>query len=473
MKNFFRSFVLVPRGLRYKLILIFCLMSIIPILALLYLISTYMFTITANFGNLLLTIGLSLVIAFLGFILAGSIIDPIIKMSKNARDMIEGGVVSELTIKSEDEIGDLGASLNLLTGRLNKNMSELKNYESRIREINMEINRKVLALSTLFQVGNIMSSTADLNVILQFIVEKAYELITSEKVFLMLVEPHTNELVVKAVHNIKTEDISKMRVKVGDGFLGQAVRENKTFIADENHEAHGLSKNYLMKNEFKNIMLAPILMRLRPVGLIVCSNNFDSFSYREEDIELLNIFSKQASIAVENDILLKKTEQLAIKDELTGLYNTNYLRARLEEEIQRAIAYQRPCSFVLIEIDDFKNYYERNGKIAVEAVIKKIAKMLEEKVEQVDRVARFEDEEFAVICPEKNKMEALNIAENIRKTVEGFNFPHAETQPGKRITVSAGVSANPIDGITTDELIAKARLVLEQIKKEGKNKAGV
>lgn len=473
MKNFFKSFALVPRGLRYKLILIFCLMSIIPILALLYIISAYVFAITANLGNLLLTIGLSLVIAFLGFILAGSIIDPIIKMSKSARDMIEGGIVSELTIRSEDEIGDLGASLNLLTGRLNKNMSELKSYESRIREINMEINKKVLALSTLFQVGNVMSSAADLNVILQFIVEKAYELITSEKVFLMLVEPRTNELVAKAVHNIKTEDISGMRVKVGDGFLGQAVKENKTFIADESHKAHGLSKNYLMKNEFKNIMVAPILMRLRPVGLIACTNSFDAFSYKEEDIELLNIFSKQASIAVENDILLKKTEQLAIKDELTGLYNTSYLRTRLEEEIQRAIVYQRPCSFILIEIDDFKNYHEKNGTIAVEAVIRKIAKMLEEKVEQVDRVARFEDEEFAVICPEKNKMEALNIAENIRKEVENFNFPHAETQPGKKITVSAGVSANPIDGITSDELIAKARLVLEQIKKEGKNKAGV
>ena len=93
-------------------------------------------------------------------------INPIIKMAKNVKGLVNGEVVSELAVEREDEIGELGTSLNMLTSRLNKNMNELKSYEQKIREINMEINKKVLALSTLFQVGNIMSSAADLNVIL-------------------------------------------------------------------------------------------------------------------------------------------------------------------------------------------------------------------------------------------------------------------------------------------------------------------
>jgi len=63
-------------------------------------------------------------------------------LAKNARGLVEGQIVPELAVEREDEIGDLSASLNLLTSRLNKNMSELKSYEQRIREINMEINRK-------------------------------------------------------------------------------------------------------------------------------------------------------------------------------------------------------------------------------------------------------------------------------------------------------------------------------------------
>jgi diguanylate cyclase (GGDEF)-like protein len=471
MKKFFKSLALVPRGLRYKLIIIFCLMSIIPILALLYIISTYVFPITETIGNLMLTIGLSIFIAILGFILAGSIINPIIKMAKNARGLVEGELVSELpTEEREDEIGDLSTSLNLLTSRLNRNMSELKNYEQKIREINMEINKKILALSTLFQVGNIMSSAADLNVILQFIVEKAYELIGSEKAFLMLIDIQTNELVVKAVRNIKTEDVDKMRVRVTGGALGKIVEENKTFVVDASHKPPGNLRDFLTKYELKNVIIAPIIMRLKPIGLIACGNNLNGFSYHEDDIELINIFAKQASIAVENDMLLAKTEELAIKDDLTGLYNINYLKTRLEEEIQRAIAYQRPCSFILIDIDDFKIYDEKNGKVAAEAVLRKIAQILEKNIEQVDRVARYADEEFAIICPEKNKMEALSIAENIRKEIENFNFPHAESQPKRKITISVGVSANPLDGITPDELIATAYKRLKQAKVEGKNK---
>ena len=121
-------------------------------------------------------------------------------------------------------------------------------------------------------------------------------------------------------------------------------------------------------------------------------------------------------------------------------------------------------------IDGFKNYYAKNGEIASNAVLKKIAQILENSVEQVDRVARFSDNGFAIICPEKNKVEALALAENIRKEIEKFKFPHVEGQPGGKITISAGISANPLDGISPNELTNKASERLEQAKAEGKNK---
>ncbi len=473
MKRFFKSLELVPRGLKYKMLIIFCLTSIVPILALLYIISTYIFSITETFGSLMLTIGLSLFIAILGFVLSTNIVNSIIKMAEGVRSLANGQVAPSLETEREDEIGDLGKSLNLLNSRLNQNMGELKSYEQKIREINMEINKKVLALSTLFQIGNMISSTVDLNVILQFIIEKAYEVVKSEKAFLMLMEEESKELVVKAMHNIKTEDVDSLKVKAGEGAFGKVVMANKPFIIDASHKSPGDFRNFLSKHNLKNIIMVPIIMRLKPVGLIACGNNFNSFSYEKDDMELMGIFAKQTSIAFENEKLLQKTEELSIKDDLTGLYNINYFRTRLEEENQRAMAYQRPCSLILMEVDDFKNYYAKNGEIASDAALKKIAQILENSVEQIDRVARFSDEEFAIVCPEKNKMEALALAESIRKEIEKFKFPHAESQPLEKITISAGISANPLDGISSDELINKASRCLGQAKTEGKNKVAV
>ena len=471
MKRFFKSLALVPRGLKYKMLIIFCLTSIVPILALLYIISTYVFPITSTLGNLMLAIGLSIFIAVLGFVLATNMINSIVKMAKDVRGLANGQtIIPGMETEREDEIGDLGKSLNLLNSRLNQNMGELKSYEQKIREINMEINKKVLALSTLFQIGNIISSTADLNVILQFIIEKAYGLVKSDKAFLMLMEDESKEFVVKAMHNIKTEDVDNIKAKAGEGAFGKIVTANKTFIVDASHKPPDDFRNFLSKHALKNIIMVPVIMRLKPIGLIACGNSFNDFSYEKDDIELMGVFAKQASIAFENDKLLQKTEELSVKDDLTGLYNINYFRTRFEEEIQRATAYQRPCSLILMGIDGFKNYYAKNGEIAGSAVVKKIAQILENSVEQVDRVARFSDNGFAIICPEKNKVEALALAENIRKEIEKFKFPHVEGQPGGKITISAGISANPLDGISPNELTNKASERLEQAKAEGKNK---
>lgn len=471
MRKFFNSLALVPRGLKYKLLIIFSLMSIIPILTLLYIIYAYIFSIPYIVGNLTLLIALTVAIAVLGFILAGTIIAPIIKMARNARGLIEGEIVSEFAAGREDEIGELGQSLNLLTSRLNKNMNELKTYEQKIREINTGINKKVLALSTLFQVGNIMSSSVDLNAVLQFIVDKMHELLKSEKTFLMLNDSSGTKLLVRASHNVNAQDLDKCGVKIKEDILGKFLVENKPLIVDYTHEsAGGALKNFMSKCELKNIIVVPVTMRAKPIGLIACGNNFGGFSYEEDDKELMNIFAKQVSIAFENDVLLKKTEELSVRDDLTGLYNVNYLKTKLEEEIQRAVAYQRPCSFILLEADDFKNFYSEHGQIAGDAVIKKMAKILESKVERVDKVVRFSDNQFAVVCPEKNKMEASEIAENIRKEVEKFDFPYNTNKNKTKITVSVGISANPLDGVTYDELVAKACQRLELAKSQGKNR---
>jgi diguanylate cyclase (GGDEF)-like protein len=153
---------------------------------------------------------------------------------------------------------------------------------------------------------------------------------------------------------------------------------------------------------------------------------------------------------------------------VTGLYNYNYMKIRLDEEIKRAAAYQRPCGYLLIDMDDFKDFYTAHGEVETERLLKEIGAILQSSVTEVDRVGRLRDDKFVIILPEKNKRQSAHIAEEIKKKIEDGLGKSVGSD--KKLTVSIGVSENPIDGSTSDELMEKADKFVRNAKSLGKNK---
>lgn len=470
MASFFKSFSLVPGGLRRKLMAAFALMAIIPLLVSVYLTTTYIFAYRASIWDVSLVIFVTIIVALLGFDLMRGIVSSVIKLAIDARVIAEGDLERRIEVKREDEIGSLESSLNLMTTRLKENMTEIQTYGDKIRSINIDINKKVMVLSGLLQIGNTMAVTPQLDVVMPLIVDRLAQIADTDKVFLMMVDRKTGELVAKYASNIDSKDMERLRTRLGEGLTGKVASKNERVIIDSSRAPTKAMEDFLKQYKMKNASLIPISSRGRVVGLVGVGNSIPEFSYQEDDLELLNIFARQIAIAIENDWLLKRTKELAIQDELTGLYNEGYMRERLSEEIKRAIMYQRPCAFVMFNIDDFKKYQKDNTELAGEGVLKKVAEILKDNVEEIDKVARTADDNFAIIFPEKNKGEAKEVAEKIRKKIDETHFPGEKTQPAGRLTISGGVSANPVDGITTEDLINRAIVSLIKAKKEGKNR---
>ena len=196
-------------------------------------------------------------------------------------------------------------------------------------------------------------------------------------------------------------------------------------------------------------------------------NRLDDYRFSPDDIDMAKIFAKQITIAIENDILVKRTKELTMKDDLTDLFNKNYIVPRLDEEIKRAIFYQRPCSFLVINVDNYKTFRDFYGEISAEEMLKKMGSMVSEFAQPFGKAARLGADEFAILLPEKNKREAIEIAEKIRKKVEAYKFVDSQNKP---MTVSVGVSENPIDGSTKDEIFKTASGYLTKAKAQGKNR---
>ncbi len=150
---------------------------------------------------------------------------------------------------------------------------------------------------------------------------------------------------------------------------------------------------------------------------------------------------------------LEKIEELTIVDELTNLYNQKYIKERLNEEIERAITFQHPCSLIFLKIDKFERYSE-------ESLLPDIALLLKKNADNIDKVSRFEGEEFVLILPEKSKKRAIEIAGKIKEDVNAIK---------EGLTISIGISSNPLDSNSAEGLLNKAEIAMQEAVREGGN----
>jgi len=165
----------------------------------------------------------------------------------------------------------------------------------------------------------------------------------------------------------------------------------------------------------------------------------------------------------------EELRQLAITDGLTNLYNYRYFKEQLQQEINRATRHSLDVSLVMIDIDHFKHYNDKNGHPAGDLLLNKIGKLLKDNVRNIDLAARYGGEEFSLVLIETNKYAAKIVAEKIRKLIEKQEFEFEESQPLKRITISTGVATFPEDATTLERLVDAADKRLYQAKKAGRN----
>ena len=466
MGQFFKTLSLAPKGIRHKLIVAFSLMSLIPMFVIGYLIAHYILPKIDSFWEIYLVFIITVFLMGMGFYLAKKIIYPIIEIAAHAKGIADGAFGEDLDIKEEDEIGELSTSLNRLSTRLKESMGQLRSYGEKIKQINMEINKKVFALSSLLQIGNLITTGTNLTEVFDLIVGKLSQLEQGGAAFLMFLDEKSGELIMRGQANIEREGINvEVKIKTGEGPLGKVFSNNKLLIIDAQKGQRLVDENLKKILQTKNIVVLPITSSGKVIGILGTGNNVTNFLFTDDVIELIGVFAKQVAVAVENDMLMSKTEELNVRDKLTGLYNESYIRNRLDEEIKRAISYQRPCSFIIFEVNNFQRYQRVFGEIDAQKALKKIAQTLKMSTSEIDKTARFNDNQFAVLLPEKNKRQSLNLAENIKKEIERFaSKKQTEPDTSVSLSMSAGISAVPIDGTTALELINKALNYIEQLK---------
>ena len=207
----------------------------------------------------------------------------------------------------------------------------------------------------------------------------------------------------------------------------------------------------------------PLAARGSDLGLVTLVRDAQE-PYDEQELRLMRLLVAQLALAIGNARDYHERLEQAIRDPLTGVYNRRFFYEQLDKEMERNGRYGSAASLVIFDIDDFKAINDRHGHQAGDQVLCAVCRSVEELIRPVDSFARLGGEEFGLLLPETEQLDALRVAERIRSTVV-----RGELVPGIAVRVSAGVATCPLDGVTGHELEKAADDALYWAKHNGKN----
>lgn len=176
------------------------------------------------------------------------------------------------------------------------------------------------------------------------------------------------------------------------------------------------------------------------------------------------------------DITLRKVMEaelthLATIDSLTGVSNRRHFMAQMETEFARIQRFHEPAALLMLDLDHFKRINDSQGHAVGDAVLAALGATLLETLRKTDLVGRVGGEEFALLLPGTEAVEARQFAERLRERVAGVEV---EAGGGRlAVTVSIGIASLKRDDASADAALARADDALYHAKENGRNRVEV
>jgi diguanylate cyclase (GGDEF)-like protein len=217
---------------------------------------------------------------------------------------------------------------------------------------------------------------------------------------------------------------------------------------------------------FSSVVVMPLRCKGKTYGVLETWSRLAA-NFAPDDLGFLSLLAMLAAGMIRN---AEHLETLIFRDPLTHVYNRGYLEDQLGREIERYKRTNEPVSFLLIDVDNFKQVNTNFGHPVGDLILSAIAHLLEDKVRQVDVVSRYGGDEFGIILPDTIGEHAFMTADRLRGVVEANDFAATCSAIGDmKITISVGGAICPFDAATKEDLIEKADKALAQAERAGKN----
>jgi diguanylate cyclase (GGDEF)-like protein len=262
-------------------------------------------------------------------------------------------------------------------------------------------------------------------------------------------ERRRNTLTFIAVFGDKSELLLGGTVPADQGIAGRVYLTGETYVtsnAPADRFFYG-EVDQQTSYQTQSMIAIPIRIEQDVCGVLELINRRHAPSYSHEDRNLLEIFAGYISISIQNVLDARQAQEIAKRDNLTGLYNDRYLHVALAEAIRRCREEGQDLALLFLDLDYFKRVNDTHGHLAGSQVLREVGHILRRMVGAAGGIpARYGGDEFVLLLPRYDLDQAIDLAEEIRsKMVETtFSDQPGEIQPEalhlKGVTCSIGIA---------------------------------
>ncbi len=217
---------------------------------------------------------------------------PLLEIIKKIENFKNGIITSEVSFHSRDEIGTLANNFNSML----RNVSETQNG----------LNKRIQELSAVNQICQAMNTKFIMDEVLELIVTSCKETIKAETVSLMLIDPKTNELIIKIAAGINVI-LMKRRMKIGEGISGWVALHGQPLLIQDIEKDGRFKRKSSKKYATKSLLSVPLVTKGKVIGVLNVNNKNSNELFTESDLNLLTILASQAATTIEHTRLTQES----------------------------------------------------------------------------------------------------------------------------------------------------------------------
>jgi diguanylate cyclase (GGDEF)-like protein len=333
--------------------------------------------------------------------------------------------------------------------------------------------RKLQELNIFHDVAKALTSSLDLDSILQTIMEKMAEYFRPDTWSLLMVDEGPNELYFAIAVGAASEALKNVRLKVGEGIAGWVAKHGERLIVPDVMADPRFAKRIddMTQWETRSIICFPVRSKLRVLGVIQLVN-VDMEHFSDPEIFFLQSLCDYAAIAIENARSVEKIQELTITDDCTGLYNARHLYKTLETEVYRSARFGYEFTVLFIDLDHFKQVNDTHGHLIGSKLLAEIGYLIKAQLRLIDYAFRYGGDEFVILLPQTGKDAALVVAKRLRDNLRTSMFCKEEGLT-LNVRASIGVATYPHDAKTPHDVIRQADEMMYLVKNTTRDNIGI
>lgn len=320
-------------------------------------------------------------------------------------------------------------------------------------------------LSTLYKTSCALNSNAlELGPVLKIAADTSLVLGNTPTCAVLLLDEGGQSFQLAAFKGLDGASLSEFDMSFNKSIAGSCLRAGVTeSYGDGQREPFGMPRA-MGGRPFASVLAIPLKTQDKKIGVLEVFST-ESRGFHREHIDLLESLASQVSVALNIAMSHESSTGGSILDAHTGLVNRVHFESTLTKEVERSQRHNHALSVLIVDIDHLSQINEMLGQMKGDEAIKHVANTIKASLRDIDVPSRFGGEEFAIMLPETEQANALEVADRLRAKLRQSPAPGIGL-----ITVSIGVASFPANADSSDNLLRDAEQAVNVAKYEGRDR---